>query len=183
MDESEMISKIKQIVRNELAQIMMCQIVSTDNSQTASVTRFATDNQTDNLRLIQPYGVASRPPTGMDSVLTPVNSDPSHLNITGQYDSNRPAMNPGEVCLYGPQGQVLYFNNAGETHLGSETSNQPLVLGTEIKSWATNLISAILNITYIGNLGAPITGTLNETDFNNLVDQLVTIVSTKIFAE
>lgn len=183
MTETEIITLIKKTVRKELAQIMMCQITSTQDSNRASMQRFAAEAPSSNLRLIMPYGVASRPPNSMEAMIAPINSDPTHLNIIGQFDANRPTMNEGEVCLYGPQGQVVYFNNAGETHLGSETSNQPIILGTNLNTWATNLINAILSITYLGNLGAPVTGTLNESDFEALVAELVSIISTKIFAE
>lgn len=183
MTESEIIKLIKDVVRRELAHTYMCTMTSTQDSNRASMQRFSSEGTSDGLRMIQPYGVASRPPSGMPAVVSPINSDPTHLNITGQFDSNRPSMQSGEVCLYGPQGQIIYFDNSGKTHLGSQTSNQPLVLGTNLNTWATDLVNAILNITYIGNLGAPVTGSLNEADFTNLVNQLTTIISTKIFGE
>lgn len=183
MTESEIIKLIKDTVKREVAQMMMCQMTDTQDSNRASMQRFSTEGPSSNLRMIQPYGVASRPPVGIQAVVAPVNADPTHLNILGQFDSDRPTINQNEVCLYGPNGQIIYFNNAGETHLGSQTSNQPLVLGTNLNTWANDLVTAILNITYIGNLGAPVTSTLNEADFTSLVNQLTTIISTKIFGE
>ena len=109
MNEAEIIRLIKKTVRLELAQTLLGSITETDDEYTTSMTRFATDSEIEDLRLIRPYGFASRPNSGVTTVVHPVNGDPSHLLSLGDFDEgNRPSILEGESAVYGSSGQVIY---------------------------------------------------------------------------
>lgn len=108
MTEAELIKLIKRTVRLELAQITLGSVVDTDDSSTMSAQRFATDSQLDDLRMIRPYGFASRPPEDTATVIVPINGDPSHLIAVGDYDENRPDVDSGEAALYSSNGQTIW---------------------------------------------------------------------------
>lgn len=67
--------------------------------------------------------------------------------------------------------------------LGDGAASEPFVLGNELKSWLEKLIDAIDAITYLGNLGAPVTGSLNQGDFASLKNQLEKILSKQTFGQ
>lgn len=146
MTESEIIKLVKQIIKTQIPHPMMCSIVSTQDSQRASMQRFSTEGPSQGLRMIQPYGFVSRPPSGMDALVEPVNSDPTHLNIVGQFDKNRPAINSSEAALYGPGGQLVYLNAAGHVLIGSKTSANPAVLGDILVTALDQILAQIQNI-------------------------------------
>jgi hypothetical protein len=199
MEPFDLYPLVRQIVREELAQMLMGKVTATTADGRATARRFKDEPPIKNMRLIQPYGLASRPKPDTECVVAPINGDPSHLIVLGQNDKNRPGiLQAGEVALYGPDGQLVHFKNGGATRmsspgsttvvaptvvLGSDSADEPFVLGKVFKLWEQNLIEAVRAISYIGNLGAPVTGTLNDADFADLENQLEQLLSKKIFGE
>jgi hypothetical protein len=141
---------IVMIIRRELAQIAMGRVTATDSNFRAEARRFANDNPFDQNRLIQPYGLASRPKPMMESLLVPIGSDPSHMVVVGQNDTNRPAIQAEEVALYGPAGQVVYMKANGGVHQGSLGASSPAVLGDVLIEFATELLNAFLQAPQVG---------------------------------
>jgi Bacteriophage Mu Gp45 spike protein len=145
MQNYEIPRLIRQIVREELAPILMGKIVSVDQTFRATAQRFSTETQIPNMRLIQPYGLASRPKAGMDSMIVPVLGDPSNLQVVGQFDSGRPAIDETEACLYGPDGQVVYMKKGGEIHQGTLAADEPVVLGNVAKEFLGALLDLLID--------------------------------------
>jgi phage gp45-like len=145
MEEYELIPLIRQAVREELAPILMGKIQATDQNFRATARRFSGEANLGNLRILHPYGLASRPSAGMECVVMPIANDPTHLNILTQNDINRPQIQDGEVCLYGPEGQVVYLNAAGEIHQGSQAASEPVVLGNVLTAFLEAVLNAFLN--------------------------------------
>lgn len=149
MEDWEIPALVRNIVRQELAPILMGKVSSTTGEYRAEFQRFAKESKIPNARLIQPYGIASRPKPEMDSLVAPVANDATHLNILGQFDAARPSLEEGEVALYGPDGQVVKMLNGGNIHaqteadyiaevlgnikLGSPDADEPAVLGNVLK--------------------------------------------------
>lgn len=181
MNESEIIALIKRILRKEIAQILMGTITSTNDSQRGSMQRFATEGQIGGLRMIQPYGFACRPPAGTPALISPVASDPTHLNIVGQFDLNRPTLNDGEAIIYNEFGQMIYMEN-GKIRIGSKTSNHNFFLGDLANTFLGSLIDLIVAHTHAAP-GAPPT---NVSDFNNLKSNNISnnsLLSTEVFGQ
>jgi len=149
MEEYELIPLIRKAVKEELAPILMGKIVSTDSKYRAIAKRFSSENQLENLRILHPYGFASRPKAQTECVVLPIFNDPTHLNVLTQHDSNRPEIQDGEVCLYGPDGQVIYFKSGGEIHQGSQDASEPVVLGNVLKAFLEAVLNAFLQATEI----------------------------------
>jgi len=109
MTESDIMRLIKRMVRQELAQTLGGFITDTDDQYLCSLKRFDDDAEVQNIRLIRPYGFASRPFEDTPTIVHPVNGDPSHLLSLGDFDSgNRPGIDAGESAQYGSTGQVAY---------------------------------------------------------------------------
>ena len=90
MTEPEILKLIKTQVRSELCQTLGGTIINTDDQYTCSLRRFAGDSPLNSVRMIRPYGLASRPSTATPTVVHPINGDPTHLIALGEYDANRP---------------------------------------------------------------------------------------------
>ncbi|NDE91634.1 MAG: hypothetical protein EB059_10980 [Alphaproteobacteria bacterium] len=79
--------------------------------------------------------------------------------------------------------ETVYIKSEGKIYIGSDAAEEPYVLGNQLKEWSTELIKAILAIKYLGNLGAPVTGTLNAAEFSSLISKLDSILSKKVYGE
>lgn len=113
MNESEIIRLIKRTVRSELAQTLGGYITDTDDAYLCSLKRFDADAEVDDIRIIRPYGFASRAPEKTPTVVHPINGDPSHLLSLGDFDTgNRPSIEDSESALYGSSGQVAYTSGS-----------------------------------------------------------------------
>lgn len=145
MTEAELHREVVKIVRQELAPILMANITATQDVYRASAQRSLNETPIDNMRLIQPYGFASRPPKGTQALMVPVASDPTHINVVGQFDQNRPPVNDGESCLYGPDGAIVYMQTGKNIRIGSLTSASPLVLGDILKTFTDGFIDAVVS--------------------------------------
>jgi phage gp45-like len=146
MEEYEIIELIRNVIRQELAPILMGKIVSTESTTRATAQRFSGENQIGNMRLLFPYGFVSRPPAATECVVMPIASDPSHLNVLSQFDSNRPSIAVGESCLYGPDGQVVYMKSGGIVNLGSLSASHPVGLADIIKTRIEAVESALSSL-------------------------------------
>lgn len=146
MDRREVID----IVRQEFAQILLGQVAATDAKGRAKASRFGVETPFENTRMIQPFGLTSRPQAPMQSLVVPINGDPTHLVLVGQFDEGRPATEEGEACLYGADGQVVYMKTGGEVLIGSQAADEPAVLGNVLAEFLTALIDALLEAPQIG---------------------------------
>ena len=186
MTESEIIKLIKNTVRTELAQTLLGFITETNDAYTTSIRRFSTDSEIGNLRIIRPYGMASRAPAGTGTVVHPVNGDPSHLLSLGDYDSiTRPNCNSGESALYDAYGHIVYLSQS-KMQFGSESSANPMILGDIVQTLFENILDAIANHNHIGNLGFSTSPPINAATFESLKSSPVadgTILSGKCFTE
>lgn len=191
MTESEMYRMVRQVIKNELAQIAMASINVNDSALRSSVKRSPDDGPMLNLRSIQPFGISSRAPAGTDCFVSPINGDITHLVVNGHFDANKPSLNDGEAILYGADGQVIYMKSGGSIHQGSKTSSEPVVLGNVLKTTLTNILNAFLQAPQIGfdGMGLPVVldpgvaeNLTNELN-NHLNDASQNILSQKNFVE
>ena len=186
MEEYEIIALVRQIIRQELAPIVMATIDKNASTTRTSAKRFANDNTLPNLRNISPYGVSSRAPSGTQCVMTPINSDPTHINITGYFDENRPTVQDGEACLYNQYGQLVYLKN-GKIQIGSKSADEPFVLGNVFKTMMNTILDAIVAHTHVtASPGAATTPPVNSAAFTAVkADPLATgrVLSQTIFGE
>jgi len=144
MTPEEVISLVRMILRQEFAPILMASIVSTEDQFRCTTRRFAAEGSAPNRRQIKPFGVSSRAPKGTDVVMVPVNGDPTHMNICGEFDQNRPSLDEGETILYAADGHLIYLKNGKTIHVGGKTAASPLVLGDVLKSFATDLLDQVI---------------------------------------
>lgn len=142
MSESEIIRLIKNVLRQELAPILMGAIISNESQSRSTFQRFATDSPIGNARTMQPYGISSRAPPGTSALIVPLDANPTNLNIAGFFDDSRPATEDGETILYNQFGQLVYLSN-GKIQIGSKSSDEPLVLGNVFKQLMDQLLSAL----------------------------------------
>lgn len=145
MERWEIEKLIRDVIKQELATLMMGKIVSTTSAFRATAQRFPTESEIPNQRIISPYGVASRPVPTTECVVAPVNHDPTHLNILGCNDSGRPTVEEGETSLYGADGQQIYMKNGGTIHQGTKTADEPVVLGNVAVEFLTNVLDLFIN--------------------------------------
>lgn len=200
MNQSEMMRMIKSVVRNELALASMALQTDTADQKRATTRRFATDSPIDGLRSIQPFGVSSRAPDGTDCMQVPVGGDPSHMNVIGHFDPARPAVEKGETMLYNEFGDRIYVSDgviiattpqwvleSDAIFLGSDSADEPFVLGKVFKQFAEDVLQAIAIHTHISALpGYPTPPPQNAVTFQTLKASPIqdeAILSDKIFGE
>lgn len=119
MTESEIMALVKRMVKYEMAQMMLGTVTKTTDSYNGSAQRFSTDGEIPNMRIMSSYGLASRPPVGMTTVMAPVNGDPTHLMMLSNFDQgNRPILNSGESAVYGLTGQMVFMKANGDVVIG-----------------------------------------------------------------
>jgi hypothetical protein len=150
VEDYELPALIRQIIREERAPILMGKVQSTDAKYRATAQRFSGENAIKNMRSLHPYGLASKPKAGMECLVVPILDDPTHLNVLAHHDSDRPEIEEGEACLYGPDGQVIYLKSGGSIHQGSQEADEPAVLGNVLKTFLGDLIDAFLNAAQVG---------------------------------
>lgn len=146
MTESEILKLIRQTIRQELAQTLMGNITSTDDAYFTSVKRFDTDSEINDLRLIRPYGFASRPPSDTPTVAHPINGDPSHIVSLGDFDdTDRPLISSGDSAMYNELGKMVAITNV-KIRIGSLVASNPLVLGDILQTFCDNLITILTTV-------------------------------------
>lgn len=152
MEAYEIDPLIRRIIREEIAHAGMGRIVETTGAYRASLKRFLNDPPHQNMRLIQPYGLASRPLPTMEAMILPVGGDPTHINVVGQNDTQRPATDPGEVCLYSQYGQKVYLQKNGKLLIDAVT-------GIDETTAGKHTITATAGIEHSATGKAKLTGT------------------------
>jgi hypothetical protein len=148
---ADIVREIRQMIRQELAPILMGQIVSTEDQFRGTAQRFPSESPLQNLRRLQPYGLASRPKPGTECLVIPIGGDPTHLVVASDYDRDRPDVRDGETCLYGPDGkQQIWLGDDGKLRSGSRAAESPVVLGDVLQEFARELLGAILEAPELG---------------------------------
>lgn len=199
MNESEIRSLIRNEVKNMKAEIMMGFIVSNQDAQRSSVKRMSLEGEIKNIRNIQNYGISSRAPANTEALIIPVNGDPTHLNMAGHFDKNKPSVDDGELKAYDNFGNIIHLKDgeikmitdklavlSSMIKLGSESSENPLVLGDLLMELLSDLIQLIAVHSHYGNLGFPTSAPINAGDFQSLKASPVndgTLISDKSFTE
>lgn len=150
MNEYEIPKLVRQIVREEMAPLLMGKVVSTQSKMRATAQRFSGENEIANQRILSSYGFASRPKPGVECLVAPVAGDATHLNVLTHFDANRPDIDEGEAILYGADGQVIFMKNGGTIHQGTKTANEPVVLGNVLKDFLQAYISQFIESPQLG---------------------------------
>lgn len=154
MTEQQIIGLIRRVIRQELSPILMGSIVSNESDTRSTIKRYPNESPRDDIRSVQPFGLASKAPAGTQAFIVPAGFDRTNQNIIGHFDeTNKPALNDGEVALYDAYGHVLYLSN-GKIQLGSEASSENMVLGQVFKQFASDLLDALATHTHPG-IGSP----------------------------
>jgi hypothetical protein len=156
MTEAEIIRLVKQIVREELAPILMANVVSNESQLRSTIQRFSTDSEISNLRNIQPYGVSSRAPVGTSCLVIPVDGNPSHLNMVGHFDSAKPSTQDGEFILYDAYGHEVYLSQS-KMQFGSKNSANPMMLGDIVQTLLGGVMDAIAQHQHLDQSGTSLT--------------------------
>lgn len=198
MSESEIRRIIRQELREAIAPILMGTIVSNADNNRSSIRRFS-EGEIPNARNIQPFGISSRAPEGMDCLTVPIAGDPTHLNVAGHFDKSRPSGQDGEVILYDAFGHKISLLsdkvkidsnktvvNCANILLGSEGSDEPLVLGNILKDLLSDILDKVIAHTHNGNLGYLTSPPSNAAEFLALKVHPVSdgaIISDKSFTE
>lgn len=159
MTESEIIALVREILRQELAPILMGTVQKNDSQTRSTVQHFPSSSPVPNLRNIQPFGVSSRAPVGTAALTVPIDSNATHLNMVGHFDEGRPTGEDGETLLYNSFGQVIYLKE-GKIQIGSKAASENLVLGQVFKAFAAQFLELVANHTHAG-IGYPPTNKAN----------------------
>lgn len=167
MNHQQTIDMIRMIIKQELASVYMATVQSNQSSQRVSASRFNTDPGITNMRSIQPFGLSSRAPVGTEALTIPVNHDPTHINLVGHFDKNKPDMADGETVLYDAFGHVIYLSQS-KMQFGSKASAENMVLGQVFKTMMDTLLTAIATHKHVGNLGYETSPPENASDFTTL---------------
>lgn len=130
--------------------------------------------------VMHPYGISSRAPMGTISVTARQGDHAGNRITLGHRDANRPSVEEGEVQLYNEFGESIYLAN-GKIHIGKATASDPAVLGDELKSFLTDLITWLTNHTHIGNLGAPTSPAQQLADLQQI--KALNITNDKILSQ
>jgi hypothetical protein len=152
MTEAETIRMIRQVIRTELAPILMGTVQSNESQTRSTAQRFTSETPIGNMRSIQPYGISSRAPKQTPGLIVPVNADATHLLLLGHFDEQRPVGADGETFLYNQFGQMVYLSD-GKIQVGTKTSAENLVLGQVFKTFMSEFLQQFIEHTHVGNLG------------------------------
>lgn len=145
MNEYEIPKLVRQIVREEMAPLLMGKITSTQSAQRATAQRFSGESPIANQRILSPYGLSSRPKAGTGAMIAPVQGDATHLNVLTCFDETRPDVDDGEALLYGADGQVIFLKTGGTIHQGSKAADEPVVLGNVAMTFLGALLDLLIN--------------------------------------
>ena len=167
MNESQLMSIIRRVVRQELSAVLLGKVTSNESQTRLSMQHFSTAAGLQNIRSIQPFGVSSRAPVGTPVVTAPVNHDHTHIISLGNFDENRPTTNDGETILYDAYGHIVYLSET-KMQFGSKTSAENMVLGQVFKAPMSSTLQDIAVHKHIGNMGYLTSPPDNAADFEAL---------------
>lgn len=120
--------------------------------------------------VMQPFGVSSRAPRGTISVTARQGEHAGNRLVLGHRDANKPPVQSGETTLYNEFGQQIYLQN-GSIRIGNQQTDNPAVVGNEMKSFLLALIDWLLNHNHVGNLGAPTSPPVQAADLSTIKAQ------------
>lgn len=168
MTDGELTRLIRRVIKQEITSIMMATVQSNESELYSTLTRFATDARNPNIRNIQPFGLSSRPPAGVESLLVPIDGNPTNMTTVGQHDANKPKLNDGETILYDQFGHVVYLSET-KMQFGSKTSAENMVLGQVFKSFVQSLLTQLAAETHISGVpGFPTSVPVNASAYDAL---------------
>jgi len=185
MTDVELSKYIKDVVRQEITAILMGKVTSNDSQVRTSIQRFPSETPLHNLRNMQPYGHSSRAPVGTQTLVVPINGDPTHMVAAAHYDPDRPTGADGETLLYDAHGHVVYLSES-KIQIGSKAADEPAVLGNVFKTMMDTLLDALSQETHIGNLGYATSPPVNAASYSSLKESPIddkAILSDSIFVE
>jgi len=148
MTERDLKMLIRQVIREEIAHLMMGSVVENKDQLRSTFQRFKAESGIPNARNIQPFGISSRAPVGTDCVVSPVNGDKTHLNVLGHFDKNKPSVADGETSLYNNFGQEVHLGE-DTIKIGSKSAAENAVLGQVFKDFASSLLTIMQSETHI----------------------------------
>ncbi len=166
MNEFDIRSLIKQELRSQINVLLYGEAGSTSQLTETINNMYAGMPGITNRPVMHPYGLVSRAPKGTTSVVGRVGDHIGARLVMGHRDTNRPELNEGETIIYNSFGQSIYLEN-GKIHLGTKSSNNPLVLGNDLKALLIELITAIKAHTHIDSIGGITQVPLNVGDFTS----------------
>lgn len=145
------------------------------------------DEVRDRVERFQDFGLTSSPPVDSDAIVIFPGGDRSRGVVISVEDRATREKNlaAGETCLYNAHGQKVFLKN-GSIHVGSRESDNPVVLGNEIKALLQDLLTEISTHTHMGNLGFPTGPPMNAGEFQSLKASPVdddAILSDVVFTE
>jgi hypothetical protein len=148
MTDREIKMLIRQVIREEIAHLLMGSIVENKDQLRSTFQRFKSESGIPNARNIQPFGLSSRAPKGTDCVVSPVNGDKTHMNVLGHFDKNKPTVDDGETSLYNEFGQEIHLGE-DTIKIGSKAAGENAVLGQVFKQFASDLLGILQIETHI----------------------------------
>lgn len=187
MTEAQLMKFIRQVIREELAPILMGSVVSNQDQNRSTVQRFNSEGPIQNLRNVQPFGVSSRAPAKTPALIIPINGDPSHLNMVGHFDESRPTGADGETLLYDAFGHIIFMSET-KIQVGSKTSAENMVLGKVFKNdFADPLMTQLQAETHTSGVpGFPTSPPINAPQYAAIQASPIddnAILSDKVFTE
>lgn len=162
---SDLISRIKKEIETSSDVILSGQSGQTTR-YTESINSMVAGYPTmEDKPVMHPYGYSSRAPSGTVSIVAKQGNHPGNRVVLGHKDVNRPEINSGDVILYNQYGQEIYLED-GEIHIGKKTSNNPAVVGNELKEMLQELLILLSTHTHVSNVpGAATSNPVESSDF------------------
>lgn len=184
MNDSEIRSIIRQEIKQALTPVLMGFITSNEDVKRIMAKRMSNEGPM-NVRSIQPFGLSSKAPPETQTLLVPIAGDPTNMNAVGNYDTNKPDVEDGEVSIYDNFGHEVYLSQ-DKMQFGSKDSANPMMLGDLVQECLSNMLQLIIEHNHMGNLGYPTGAPSNAIQFQQLKLNTVDsgdLVSDKCFTE
>lgn len=145
-------SETRRFIREEIARqvrIILTGATDSNTSQREGIAQLFPGMPTIESRpVMHPYGMVSRAPDGTIQVCGRQGEHQGNWLVLGHRDANRPDIDQGEAALYNAEGQAIYLKN-GEVRVGSLESQNPVVLGDELRAYLDAIIAWARTHTHI----------------------------------
>lgn len=193
IDRSELIK----IIRQEIAKatnIILSGQAGSNTEQIETIDNLFPGMPSVNDRpVMHPFGISSRAPAGTISVNGRMGDHPGNRVVLGHRDKGRPQIDSGEVMLYNSSGEQIYVKHGDiiftgpKVHIGSQSADEPFVLGLVFRQFADNLLQLLFDHAHItGAPGGTTSAPINQLQFEELRQDPIlsnAILSDKIFGE
>jgi phage gp45-like len=158
--------------------ILMCSrilVTAIDDSQgiqIVNIDALANESITD-VERFQEFGFTSHPPVGSEGIAVFIAGDRTNGFVIRTENRTYRVKNlsEGEMAIYSMGGKKVHCGNdkiaIGESEDPSSI-DQPLVLGTELQTLLSDILTAISTHTHLGNLGIATGPPLNASTFTTL---------------